>query len=238
MLSDIELDVRRGEFLSLLGPSGCGKTTLLKTIADLEDPDRGEIRVEGMTPSAARKKHKYSMVFQSPALLDWRNVLANIELPLELRGIGRKERREIAMAQLRLVDLQGYEYYYPSELSGGMKQRVGIARALASDPDILLMDEPFSALDQFTKDRLHDDLLRIWEDTGKTILFVTHDISEAVFLSDRICIFSANPARLVKTEEVHLPRPREAAVLKTRDYFDIVSSIRDEFEGSGSYDRI
>lgn len=121
VLSDIELDVRRGEFLSLLGPSGCGKTTLLKTIADLEEPDRGEIRVEGMAPSAARKKHKCSMVFQSPALLDWRNVLANIELPLELRGVPRNERREIAMAQLRLVDLQGYEYYYPSELSGGMK---------------------------------------------------------------------------------------------------------------------
>lgn len=231
VLSGVDLEIRRGEFLSLLGPSGCGKTTLLKVIADLQDITEGSVLVGGKTPAGARKEHMFGMVFQTPTLLEWRTVLENVELPLELRGIPKAKRREIAQEQIRRVDLQGYENSFPAELSGGMQQRVGIARALSTNPDILLMDEPFSALDEFTKDRLHGDLLRIWETTGKTIIFVTHDINEAAFLSDRICIFSSNPAKLVKVRTIDLPRPREEVLLRTKKYFDITTAIRDDFEG-------
>ena len=238
LLNDIDLKIEKGEFISLLGPSGCGKTTLLKIIADLETITGGKVLVEGMSPEQARREYKYSMVFQQPTLLEWRTVIENVELPLELRKVPKEERRRIAQEQIEMVDLLGHEQNYPGELSGGMQQRVGIARALSTNPDILLMDEPFSALDEFTKDRLHSDLLRIWGNTGKTIIFVTHDINEAAFMSDRVCIFSANPARLVKVLDIDLPRPRDRGLVKTKEYFDITSSIRDYFEGSYGDDRI
>ena len=230
VLDHVTLQIRKGEFVSLLGPSGCGKTTLLRIIADLQKQTSGTVRVMGLHAKQARLSHKYGMVFQSPALLEWRTVLGNVELPLELQKVPKKERRERALAQLKIVDLQGYENSYPHELSGGMQQRVGIARALVCEPEILLMDEPFSALDEFTKERLHGDLLRIWRKTEKTIVFVTHNISEAVFLSDRVCVLSSNPARLAAVVNIYLPRPRDDAVLKTAEYFKTVSHIREIFE--------
>ncbi len=230
VLDDVTLNIRKGEFVSLLGPSGCGKTTLLHIIADLQKQTSGTVRVADSEAKQARLSHKYSMVFQTPALLEWRTVIENIELPLELQKINKKERRERALEQLKLVELQGYADSYPNELSGGMQQRVGIARALVSNPEILLMDEPFSALDEFTKERLHGDLLRIWRKTNKTIIFVTHNISEAVFLSDRVCVLSANPAKLAAVVDIPLPRPREDAVLKTEEYFKTYSHIREIFE--------
>ncbi len=230
VLDNIALCIRKGEFISLLGPSGCGKTTLLRIIADLQKPTAGRVRVAGLEAKQARLSHKYGMVFQTPALLEWRTVLENIQLPLEMQKVPKAERRRRALEQLEIVDLRGYENSYPRELSGGMQQRVGIARALVTEPEILLMDEPFSALDEFTKERLHGDLLRIWRNTGKTIVFVTHNISEAVFLSDRVCVLSANPARLDAVVDIQLPRPREDAVLKTEEYFKTVSYIRDIFE--------
>lgn len=232
VLDNVSLNIRKGEFVSLLGPSGCGKTTLLRIIADLQKQTSGTVRVAGTDAGQARLSHKYGIVFQTPALMEWRTVVDNIELPLELQKIPKKERRRRALEQLKTVDLQGYENSYPHELSGGMQQRVGIARALVCEPEILLMDEPFSALDEFTKERLHGDLLRIWRNTHKTVVFVTHNISEAVFLSDRICVLSANPARVSAIEEIDLPRPRESAVMKTEEYFKTVSRIRELFEGN------
>ena len=230
VLDDVSLNIRKGEFISLLGPSGCGKTTLLRIIADLQQQTFGKVQVAGLSARKARLSRKYGMVFQTPALLEWRTVIENIELPLELQKVPKKERRERALEQLKLVDLQGYENSYPYQLSGGMQQRVGIARALVAEPEILLMDEPFSALDEFTKERLHGDLLRIWRNTNKTVVFVTHNISEAVFLSDRVCVLSANPAKLAAVVDIPLPRPREEAVLKTEEYFKTVSHIREIFE--------
>ena len=230
VLDNVDLKIKKGEFISLLGPSGCGKTTLLKIMADLQKPTSGNVKVAGVTAREARLSHKYGMVFQTPSLLEWRNVIQNIELPLEILKVPKAERRKRAEEQLELVDLKGYEKNYPGELSGGMQQRVGIARALSLDPDILLMDEPFSALDEFTKERMHGDLLRIWENTGKTIIFVTHNISEAVFLSDKVCVLSANPAKLVDVVDIPLGRPREAAMLKSGEYYDTISSIREIFE--------
>lgn len=230
VLNNINLDVGKGEFISLLGPSGCGKTTLLRIIADLQRPTDGSVKVAGLTAGEARIAHKYGMVFQSPALLEWRTVIENIELPLEILKLPKKERRLRAEEQLELVDLKGYENSYPAELSGGMQQRVGIARALSMEPEILLMDEPFSALDEFTKERLHSDLLRIWSRSQKAIVFVTHNIAEAVYLSDRVCILNSNPARLVDIVDTKLPRPREEALMKTEEYYEAVSKIRETFE--------
>ena len=232
VLEHVSLDILRGEFISFLGPSGCGKTTLLKIIADLLQPTEGTVTVAGLSAGEARKAHRYSMVFQSAALLDWRTVEDNVALPLELQHVPKAQREEIVRRELTLVDLNGYEHSYPYELSGGMQQRVGIARALATDPDILLMDEPFSALDEFTRERLQGDILRIWRETGKTVIFVTHNIEEAVFLSDRICVLSAHPARLVTVFQVPLPRPRETALRKTKVFYQTVAEVRECFEES------
>lgn len=232
VLDDVSLYIKSGEFVSLLGPSGCGKTTLLNIIADLISPTSGSVEVAGVSAKKARVSHKYGIVFQSASLLPWRTVIQNIELPLELQKVPKKLRRQRALEQLKIVDLQGYENAFPSELSGGMKQRVGIARALVTEPEILLMDEPFSALDEFTKERLHGDLLRIWRKTNKTIIFVTHNISEAVFLSDRVCVLSANPAKLSAVVDITLPRPRDDAVLRDEKYFKIISEIRTIFGGN------
>lgn len=229
VLDNVNLKIKSGEFVTLLGPSGCGKTTLLKIIADLEKPSAGIVLIDGADNEEARKGGKYGMVFQTPALLDWRTAIDNIKLPLEIAGVPRQRRQEIAQEQLELVDLKGYETHYPFELSGGMRQRVGIARALSMDPDILLMDEPFSALDEFTRERLHGDLLRIWHKTGKTIVFVTHNISEAVYLSDRVCVFTTHPASLAEVVEITLPRPRKL-IRNAPEYFETVSHIRKMFE--------
>ena len=230
-LSNVSLEIARGEFISLLGPSGCGKTTLLRMIADLIDPSEGKVTVDGTTPREARLHRKYGMVFQSPVLYEWRTVMKNIELPLEIIKIPKAEREERAMKMLDLVGLSSFADHHPSELSGGMQQRVGIARALALNPDILLMDEPFSALDEFTREKLHEDLLRIWRKTGKTIIFVTHNISESVYLSDRVCVLSPHPGRLSAVVDITLGRPRTPEMRNSQELTDLVAKVRNSFEG-------
>lgn len=230
-LTNVSIDIQKGEFVSLLGPSGCGKTTLLRVMADLLEPTSGEITVGGESPQQARLKQRYGIVFQSAVLYDWRTVLKNVMLPLEVMHIPKAERIQKAMQMLELVGLTDFADAYPSELSGGMQQRVGIARALAIKPEILLMDEPFSALDEFTREKLHEDLLKIWRKTNKTIVFVTHNIAESVFLSDRICVLSPHPGRLSAVIDVDLPRPRTQAMRNTQQFTDLVAKVRGSFEG-------
>ena len=230
-LQDVSFEIAKGEFISLLGPSGCGKTTLLRIIADLLTPTAGEISMCGGTPEQARKKLKYGMVFQSPVLYDWRTVTENVRLPLQIMKLSRAEQDSRINQMLELVGLTDFADQYPRQLSGGMQQRVGIARALAIQPDILLMDEPFSALDEFTKEKLHDDLLRIWRKTNKTIIFVTHNIAEAVYLSDRVFVLSPHPGRLTAVEEIELARPRTEEMRNSETFFDLVTRIRNDFEG-------
>lgn len=230
-LTGVSLDIQKGEFISLLGPSGCGKTTLLRIIADLLQPTSGEINIAGESPRDARLSKKYGIVFQSPVLYDWRTVKKNIMLPLEIMHIPKAEREDRAMKMLDIVGLTEFANHYPNQLSGGMQQRVGIARALAIQPQILLMDEPFSALDEFTKEKLHEDLLRIWAKTNKTIIFVTHNIQEAVFLSSRICVLSPHPGRLSAVIDVDLPRPRTMDIKDTPEFTAYVAKVRNSFEG-------
>lgn len=230
-LTGVSLDIQKGEFISLLGPSGCGKTTLLRIIADLLQPTSGEISIAGESPRDARLSKKYGIVFQSPVLYDWRTVKKNIMLPLEIMHIPKAEREDRAMKMLDIVGLTEFANHYPNQLSGGMQQRVGIARALAIQPQILLMDEPFSALDEFTKEKLHEDLLRIWAKTNKTIIFVTHNIQEAVFLSSRICVLSPHPGRLSAVIDVDIPRPRTMDIKDTPEFTAYVSKVRNSFEG-------
>ncbi len=230
-LTSVSMDIQKGEFISLLGPSGCGKTTLLRVIADLLCPTSGEITVGGVSPKEARLKQRYGIVFQSAVLYDWRTVLKNVMLPLEVMHIPKQERKKRAMQMLELVGLEKFANSYPPELSGGMQQRVGIARALAIKPEILLMDEPFSALDEFTREKLHDDLLKIWGKTNKTVVFVTHNIAESVFLSDRICVLSPHPGRLSAIIDVDLPRPRTQDIKNTKEFTDLVAKVRNSFEG-------
>lgn len=230
-LTDVSIDIKKGEFISLLGPSGCGKTTLLRIIADLLKPTSVEVTVGGETPEAARLKRKYGIVFQSPVLYDWRTVKKNVILPMEILKVPKADREERAMQMLELVGFKDFADRYPKQLSGGMQQRVGIARALAIQPEILLMDEPFSALDEFTREKLHEDLLRIWRKTNKTIVFVTHNIAESVFLSDRVCVLSPHPGRLSAVIDVNSPRPRTAEIKDTAEFTDYVSKIRGSFEG-------
>lgn len=230
-LTNVTLDIRRGEFISLLGPSGCGKTTLLRIVADLLKPTSGAVWIDDGTPEDARLKRKYGMVFQSPVLYEWRTVRKNVELPLEVMKIGKDERKAAAEKLLDLVALSDFADSYPAQLSGGMQQRVGIARALAVKPEILLMDEPFSALDEFTREKLHLDLLRIQARTNKTILFVTHNISEAVFLSDRVCVLSPHPGRLSAVVDIDLPKPRKLEIKGAAAFGAFVNEVRDCFEG-------
>lgn len=230
-LTGVSLDIQKGEFISLLGPSGCGKTTLLRIIADLLQPTSGEISIAGESPRDARLSKKYGIVFQSPVLYDWRTVKKNIMLPLEIMHIPKAEREDRAMKMLDIVGLTEFANHYPNQLSGGMQQRVGIARALAIQPQILLMDEPFSALDEFTKEKLHEDLLRIWAKTNKTIIFVTHNIQEAIFLSSRICVLSPHPGRLSAVIDVDLPRPRTMDIKDTPEFTAYVAKVRNSFEG-------
>lgn len=230
-LTGVSLDIRKGEFISLLGPSGCGKTTLLRIVADLLGSTSGEVLIEGNSPKEARTNRKYGMVFQSPVLYQWRTVRKNIELPLEIMKVKKEDRRARADKMLELVGLTKFADHFPHQLSGGMQQRVGIARALAIRPEILLMDEPFSALDEFTREKLHDDLLRIWSKTNKTVLFVTHNIAEAVFLSDRVCVLSPHPGRLSAVVDITLPRPRTQDLKDSAEFTALVSKVRNSFEG-------
>ena len=230
-LTSVTLDIKKGEFISLLGPSGCGKTTLLRIIADLLTPTQGTITVGGESPHAARLKQRYGIVFQSPTLYDWRTVKKNIMLPLEIMHVPKAERSERADKMLELVGLSDFANHYPNQLSGGMQQRVGIARALAIRPEILLMDEPFSALDEFTREKLHVDLLKIWRKTNKTIVFVTHNIQESVFLSDRVCVLSPHPGRLSAVVDITLPRPRTMEMKNTPEFTELVAKVRNSFEG-------
>jgi NitT/TauT family transport system ATP-binding protein len=230
-LTGVSLDIQKGEFISLLGPSGCGKTTLLRIVANLLKPTSGEVLIEGNTTESARLNRKYGMVFQSPVLYEWRTVRKNIELPLELMKLKKEDRKARGEKMLDLVGLTKFADHYPHQLSGGMQQRVGIARALAIRPEILLMDEPFSALDEFTIEKLHEDLLRIWSKTNKTVIFVTHNIAEAVFLSDRVCVLSPHPGRLSAVVDITLPRPRTKEIKDTIEFTALVSKVRNSFEG-------
>lgn len=230
-LTGVNLDIYKGEFISLLGPSGCGKTTLLRMIADLLEPTEGSIHIDGMLPREVRLMQKFGIVFQSAVLFDWRTVRKNIELPLETMKLNKAERQKRSSEMLEMVGLTKFENHYPIQLSGGMQQRVNIARALAIRPEILLMDEPFSALDEFTKEKLHEDLLQIWRKTNKTIIFVTHNISEAVFLSDRVCVLSPHPGRLSAVVDIDLPRPRAIDIKETPRFNELVLKVRNSFEG-------
>lgn len=230
-LSNINLDIKQGEFISLVGPSGCGKTTLLRTIADLQQPSSGTIAVRGQTPKEIRMQKKYGIVFQSPVLYDWRTVRRNVCMPMEIMGIPKEKRTQKVTEMLELVGLYNFGKKYPHELSGGMQQRVGIARALAINPEILLMDEPFSALDEFTKEKLQEDLLTIWRKTGKTIIFVTHSIPEAVFLSDRVVVLSPHPGRISAVVDIDIPRPRTLDIKESNKFNELTAKVRRSFEG-------
>ena len=230
-LKNVNLDIREGEFISLLGPSGCGKTTLLRIIADLLQPSEGTVTVRGETTRDIRLQKKYGIVFQNPVLYDWRTVRRNVCMPMELLGMKKPERTSQVSKMLDLVGLSEFGQNYPYELSGGMQQRVGIARALAINPEILLMDEPFSALDEFTREKLHIDLLKIWRKTNKTVVFVTHNISEAVFLSDRVVVLSPHPGRVSAVIDINIPRPRDMESKQTPEFYDYITKIRNSFEG-------
>lgn len=230
-LKDVSLEIQQGEFVSLLGPSGCGKTTLLRIMADLIHPTSGSVTVSGGTAKEARLARKYGIVFQSPVLYDWRKVKKNITLPLEMMGLSKEERDDRANTLLDLVGLSNFKDKYPWQLSGGMQQRVAIARALAIEPEILLMDEPFSALDEFSRERLNEELLSIWSKVGSTVVFVTHSIPEAVFLSDRVFVLSPHPGRLSNVVEIDLPRPRREELRNSTEFYQLISDIRNSFEG-------
>ena len=226
-LQDVTLDICAGEFISLIGPSGCGKSTLLRLIADLIKPSRGELTVNGKAPHQARLDRDYGMVFQAATLYEWRTVSKNVQLPLEIMKYSKDERERRAQAMLELVELGKFGNHYPWQLSGGMQQRVSIARALAFEPSILLMDEPFGALDEFTRERMNMELLRIWETTGITVVFVTHSIPEAVFLSSRIIVMSPRPGRITKVVENSVPYPRAFETRETPAFFEKVTEVRE-----------
>ena len=233
-LQGINLDILRGEFVSLIGPSGCGKSTLLRIIGDLIQPTTGTVTVNGKLCALARRDRDYGMVFQAPVLFDWRTVEDNVKLPLELMGWDKTRRDERAREMLGLVELGDFMRHYPYQLSGGMQQRVAIARALSFEPSILLMDEPFGALDEMTRERMNQELLRIWERTGITIVFVTHSIPEAVFLSSRVVVMSARPGRITDVIEIDLPRPRDVETREQRRYFELVTDVREALRRGGA----
>jgi NitT/TauT family transport system ATP-binding protein len=235
-LSDINLKVGRGEFVSLIGPSGCGKTTLLRVIADLEKPSSGTIAVNGVSPEAARMNRAYGYVFQAPALYPWRTIRRNVALPLEIMGLPREERDRRVAANLDLVNLTGFERKYPWQLSGGMQQRVSIARALSVEPDLLLMDEPFGALDEIVRDHLNEQLLELWAKTNKTVVFVTHSIPEAVFLSTRIVVMTPRPGKIHDVIDSDLPRRRNLDIRETPEFLRIAHRVRTGLRAGHSYE--
>ncbi len=232
-LSGIDLEIRRGEFVSLIGPSGCGKSTLLRLIGDLTAPTAGSVEVKGKAAHAARLGREYGMVFQAPVLFEWRTVADNVKLPLELLGMPARERDARAREMLELVELGDFARHHPYQLSGGMQQRVAIARALALQPGILLMDEPFGALDEMTRERMNSEVLEIWRRTGTTVVFVTHSIPEAVFLSTRVVVMSARPGRVTRIVEVDLPQPRHDATREDPLYFRLVTEVREALRAGG-----
>ncbi len=227
-LEDISLDIERGEFVSLIGPSGCGKSTLLRIVGDLIEPTAGTVHVNGKPAHQARLDRDYGMVFQAPVLFDWRTVDANVRLPLELMGgVGSAERDRRVSAMLELVGLADFTRHHPYQLSGGMQQRVAIARALVLEPALLLMDEPFGALDEMTRERLNGEVLKVWTRTGTTVIFVTHSIPEAVFLSTRVVVMSPRPGRISDIIDIDLPQPRSEETRESDRYFELVTQVRE-----------
>ena len=235
-LKDVDLGIEKGDFLSFIGPSGCGKTTLLRVIADLEHPTLGSITVNGMTPEQARLERAYGYVFQAPALLAWRTIERNVGLPLEIMGLSAAEKAERVARTLDLVGLDGFGRKYPWQLSGGMQQRASIARALSFDPDLLLMDEPFGALDEIVRDHLNEQLLKLWDKTNKTVVFVTHSIPEAVFLSTKIVVLCPRPGRIYDVIESDLPRDRTLDIRETPEFLKIAHRVREGLRAGHSYD--
>jgi NitT/TauT family transport system ATP-binding protein len=235
-LSDVDLTIARGEFVSFIGPSGCGKTTFLRVIADLEQPTSGTISVNGMTPEEARRSRAYGYVFQAAALYPWRTIERNVALPLEIMGYSREERKARIARTLDLVNLTGFEKKYPWQLSGGMQQRASIARALAFDADLLLMDEPFGALDEIVRDHLNEQLLQLWARTSKTICFVTHAIPEAVYLSTKIVVMSPRPGRVTDVIESTLPKERPLDIRETPEFLAIAARVREGLRAGHSYE--
>jgi NitT/TauT family transport system ATP-binding protein len=235
-LSNIDLKIRRGEFVSFIGPSGCGKTTLMRVIADLERQTEGHITVNGVSPQEARLARAYGYVFQAPALYPWRSVQSNVTLPLEIMGMARAERAKRAARYLEMVGLTGFERKFPWQLSGGMQQRVSIARALSFEPQLLLMDEPFGALDEITRDHLNEHLIRLWAQTRKTVVFVTHSISEAVFLSTRIVVMSPRPGRIIEVIDSALPGERSLDLRDTPEFLAVAHRVREALRAGHSYD--
>ena len=226
VLKNLQMAAKARSVTAIIGPSGCGKSTLLRLVGDLDEPSTGTVTVNGKLARQARLDRDYGIVFQTPVLYDWRTVLENIRLPLEVVGRPRAEREERPRALLRLVGLEGFANHYPWQLSGGMQQRVAIARALALNPSILLMDEPFGALDEITRERLNLELLNVWSETSATVLFVTHSIAEAVFLSSRVVVLSPRPGRVERVVEIDLPRPRADKTRELPRFFDLVTTVR------------
>jgi NitT/TauT family transport system ATP-binding protein len=225
-LHEVDLAIAPGEFVALIGPSGCGKTTLLRVIADLEPISAGSVQVNGLTPHEARLSRAYGYVFQSPALFPWRDVLANVMLPLQIQGRSPADCKAVAMEHLARVGLQGFERKYPWQLSGGMQQRVSIARALGFEPRILMMDEPFGALDEITRDRLNEQLQQLWQRERRTVVFVTHSIAEAVYLSTRIVVMSPRPGRIVADIHSPLPETRHLGLRDTAEFIAVAHEVR------------
>lgn len=235
-LSDIDLKIEEGDFVSFIGPSGCGKTTLLRVIADLERPTAGSITVNGVSPEQARLDRSYGYVFQAAALYPWRTIAKNVALPLEIMGLPAEEQQQRIKKNMELVNLAGFEKKYPWQLSGGMQQRASIARALAVEPDLLLMDEPFGALDEIVRDHLNEQLLQLWAKTNKTVVFVTHSIPEAVFLSTKIVVLCPRPGRIYDVIESDLPRDRDLDIRETPEFLKIAHRVRDGLKAGHSYE--
>jgi NitT/TauT family transport system ATP-binding protein len=235
-LSDIDLKIDEGDFVSFIGPSGCGKTTLLRVIADLEQPTAGSITVNGVSPQEARLNRAYGYVFQAAALYPWRTIAKNVALPLEIMGLSRAEQQERITRNMELVNLSGFEQKFPWQLSGGMQQRASIARALAVEPDLLLMDEPFGALDEIVRDHLNEQLLQLWAKTNKTVVFVTHSIPEAVFLSSKIVVLCPRPGRIYDVIESDLPRDRDLDIRESPEFLKIAHRVRDGLRAGHSYE--
>jgi NitT/TauT family transport system ATP-binding protein len=226
-LSNVDLAIEPGEFVSLIGPSGCGKTTLLRVIADLEHITSGSVLVNGVSPHDARLARAYGYVFQAPALFPWRTVLGNVKLPLQIQGRPAAECEAIAREQLARVGLSGFESKFPWQLSGGMQQRASIARALSFEPRILMMDEPFGALDEITRDRLNEQLQQLWQRERRTVVFVTHSIAEAVYLSTRIVVMSPRPGRIVRTITSTLPDERHLGLRDSVEFMEMAHAVRE-----------
>lgn len=235
-LTGVNLDIKKGDFVSFIGPSGCGKTTFLRVIADLEKHTTGSIEINGMTPENARLARAYGYVFQAAALYPWRTIEKNIALPLEIMGYSSAEQKQRVERTLDLVNLSGFSKKYPWQLSGGMQQRASIARALAFDADLLLMDEPFGALDEIVRDHLNEQLLKLWDRTNKTICFVTHSIPEAVYLSTKIVVMSPRPGRVTDIIESTLPRERPLDIRDTPEFLEIAHRVREGLKAGHSYE--